>query len=353
MIRVLFIGMRYDYGDPRRGDCYEYVNFFDTLQQMPGVEVTHFPFDLFLRENGRAAMNRRLLATVDAVKPDVCFFVLFTDEILPETLRAISRKGNVLTLNWFTDDHWRFNSFSRHWAPLFDFVTTTDAGAAGKYRALGIRTVIQTQWAYNSFTYRPHDGVCDGSVSFVGQVHSHRRDLVHALERAGIPVLCWGRGWKNGRIGFQEMVRLFSLSAINLNFSESSAILGWRPLAKVALNRRADGSLHLRDVRRMAEHARTLLATHHLQIKGRVFEIPGAGGFLLSEQAEHLEDYFIPGREIVTFATPEEMVEKTRYYLAHEEDRERIRAAGFQRAVQQHSYLRRFQDIFRAMGIHD
>ena len=87
-LRVLYIGMRFDYGDPRRGDCYEYVNFLDTLRQMEHIEVTHFPFDLVLREQGRTAMNRRLLETVDTVKPDVCFFVLFTDEIAHETHRT-------------------------------------------------------------------------------------------------------------------------------------------------------------------------------------------------------------------------------------------------------------------------
>ena len=353
MLRVLYIGMRYDYGDSRRGDCYEYVNFLDTLNKMAGVEVTHFPFDLVLREQGRTGMNRRLLETVDTVKPDVCFFVLFTDEIAHETIERISRSGNVRTVNWFTDDHWRFESYARYWAPVFHFVTTTDATAVEKYRKHGIQAVIHTQWGFNSFRYRAQGIPCDGNVSFVGQVHSHRGDLVRRLESAGIRPSCWGRGWSNGRLPFDEMVKLFSRSAISLNFSESSVAIGWKPLAKVVINRRADGSLHLHGLRRMKDNAATLFSHHQRQIKGRVFEIPGAGGFLLTEVARDLERYFVPGQEIVTFGTPAEMVDKVRYYLAHDDERERIRAAGHARAVREHSYVQRFLDIFQRMGVYD
>jgi spore maturation protein CgeB len=84
-----------------------------------------------------------------------------------------------------------------------------------------------------------------------------------------------------------------------------------------------------------------------------VFEIPGAGGFLLTEAADNLEHYFVPDQEIVTFRSPAEMVEKVRYFLAHEEIRERIRLAGYERAVRDHSYVQRFLEIFERMGVHE
>ncbi len=353
MLRILYIGMRYDYGDSRRGDCYEYVNFLDTLQRMQHLEVTHFPFDVVLREAGRAEMNRRLLATVDSVRPDVCFFVLFNDEIARETIERISRRSGVRTVNWFADDHWRFESFSRHWATAFNFVTTTDAAAVEKYRRHGVETVIHTQWGFNPFRYRARHIACDGKVAFVGQVHSHRRDLVRRLESSGFSVSCWGLGWPNGRLPFDDMVKLFSRSAISLNFAESSLAMNGKSLAKVFLNRRADGTFHVHGIRRMKENTATLFGERRLQIKGRVFEIPGAGGFLLTEAADNLERYFVPDQEIVTFRSPAEMVEKVRYFLAHDESRERIRLAGYERAVRDHSYVQRFLEIFERMGVHE
>jgi spore maturation protein CgeB len=353
VLRILYIGMRYDYGDPRRGDCYEYVNFYDTLRQMEGLEVTHFPYDTILREVGRKAMNKRLLRTVEDVAPDVCFFILFTDEITKETIERISRRSSTLTVNWFTDDHWRFASYSRHWAPAFNFVATTDAVAAEKYRQHGIETAILTQWGFNPFRYQAKALPCDGRVTFVGQRHSHRGDLVGRLVAAGIPVEAWGRGWANGRLEFDEMVSLFSRSAINLNFSESSIVVNTKQLAKVLLNRRADDTYQVHGPRRVAENLRMLLSPHPLQIKARVFEIPGCGGFMVTETAEDLERYFLPGKEIAVFQTPDAMVELVRHYLAHDEEREQMRIAGYQRAVREHSYVHRFRDIFQKMGVYE
>ena len=99
---------------------------------------------------------------------------------------------------------------------------------------------------------------------------------------------CWGEGWPNGRIDHDEMVRLFGASAINLNLSNSSTLhrtLRFR-LGALARGRFAD-----------ARQARPRPS----QIKGRTFEVPGSGGFLLTESVPHLEEYFVPGREVGVF----------------------------------------------------
>ncbi len=71
-------------------------------------------------------------------KPDLSFFVLFEDEIEPETIERVSRAGGP-TVNWFTDDHWRFDRFTRHFAPAFDWSVTTDRDSLPKYRVDRLR----------------------------------------------------------------------------------------------------------------------------------------------------------------------------------------------------------------------
>ena len=93
------------------------------------------------------------------------------------------------------------------------------------------------------------------------------------------------------------------------------------------------------------------------QATTRTFEIPACGGFMLHERTEELRDYFIEGEEVACFSSLEEMVEKIRYYLAHDEERERLRLAGHRRCVAENSldrramrivehYYERFQDGF-------
>jgi len=59
-----------------------------------------------------------------------------------------------------------------------------------------------------------------------------------------------------------------------------------------------------------------------------------------------LNDFFEPDREIVCFSEPDELVEKARYYLTHDADRERIRLAGLARARAEHTWHGRFRKVF-------
>lgn len=350
-LRLLYVGMTYDYGQPERGYCYEYVNLLDTLRRMPMFEVLHFPLDVQLRSIGRQKTNEALLRLVDEKKPAVCFFVLFTDEITPETIRRISETGDVKTLSWFGDDHWRFLSFSRYFAPSFHWVITTDSAAVSKYHALGCRHVVKSQWGYNHHLVTRHDVGEEFDVTFVGQDHSRRREIIEKLQVAGIKVRCWGRGWESGRLDQEAMVAMYSRSRINLNFTESSVVAGWKPLAKMVFNRRADDSLHLQAPHRAFDHLRVLLSARRPQIKGRNFEIPGAGGFLLTSWADNLDAYFVPGKEIATFSSIAELIDQIRHYLAHPDERELIRAAGHARAARDHTYEQRLLDIFHTIGV--
>ena len=83
-----------DYGDPARGPSFEEVNFRSALEGM-GHELVPFDFMAEKREHGKREMNRRLLATAGEAEPDLSFFVLFEDEIDPETIKGVGRAGRA------------------------------------------------------------------------------------------------------------------------------------------------------------------------------------------------------------------------------------------------------------------
>lgn len=350
-VKVFYVALKYDYGDPRGGISYEHANFYHTLSHMKGIQMVPFFFDEVLRAHGREGMNRRLLEEVLRENPDVCFFTLFTDEIKKETLRSITERSGALTVNWFTDDHWRFESFSQYWAPLFSWVATTDPASVGLYHKIGCSRVLCVQWACNHFLYKPKNVPKDLDVTFIGQVHSTRRRLVEQVKAAGVDVRCWGKGWEGGRLELDAMVEMFSRSKINLNFSAGSLQWTFKPVAKVFLKRRADGSLHVNDLREMSSSARVLFQRRRPQIKGRNFEIPGSGGFLLTSSAEYLGEYYRLGEEIAVFDGADDLLEKIQYYLQHEDEREKIRRAGYERTLRDHTFEQRFRGLFRTMGL--
>jgi spore maturation protein CgeB len=148
----------------------------------------------------------------------------------------------------------------------------------------------------------------DVGVSFVGQPHGDRRSVIGALKAAGVDVQAYGSGWPK-RLSFDEMILMFNRTKVNLN-----------------LNNAAD--------------------VQYKQIKGRNFEVPACGGFLLTGAPENLGEYYEAGKEVAVFSGTRDLVDKTRYYLAHDEERERIAAAGHERTAREHLAKHRLDDIF-------
>jgi len=333
-MRILYVAMAHEYGRPELGPSFEEMNFRSALEGM-GHDLHPFDFRARFDAVGREAMSRELVAAAADVEPDLAFFFLFENEIPPATIRAVGDAGRCPTMNWFADDHWRFDRFTSRYAPAFDWSITTDADALPKYRAAGVENVLLSQWGVNRYAYRKTADLLEHEVTFIGLPHGDRRATIDRLREAGHTVDCWGNGWPNGRADHDQMVHIFGASAINLNLSNSST-----PPRTLRFRLGALARGRLDDARQAKPRPS--------QIKGRVFEVPGCGGFLLTESVPHLEDYFTPGHEIAVFDGTEDLVEQVGYWLSHPDERTAIAGAGYRRALAEHTYDHRFAAIFAA-----
>lgn len=376
-MRILYAAMKYDYGLPEQGFGFEHYNFYDALHNM-GHEILYFDYMSLMQKYGRDQMNRLLLDVCRSEKPDVMFAVLFKDEFDPDVLQKV--QTYVPTVNWFCDDHWRFDNYSCHWAPCFTWVVTTAESALPKYAALGYRNVIKSQWACNHALYKKLNLPLRYDVTFVGQPHGNRRHMIQALRNAGISVRVWGRGWESGRISQDEMIRVFNQSRINLNLANASVSANAAAPPAACMDVTSDRTARARishaldripfggyvkavcrtmrrAVTKPVQEPDAFVASesdeegYSEQIKGRNFEVPGCGGFVLTGRADNLEQYYENGKEVVFFEGRSDLVEKTRYYLAQEQERAAIALAGYERTRKEHTYARRFQEIFRHMGL--
>lgn len=339
-MRILFVGPRWDYKDPARGSSFEFTNLWDSLHRMEGITAELFAFDEIERAVGRRTMNERLLAQVGSDPPELVFFFLFEQEFSIQTLDAL--RATTTTFNWFADDHWRFETFSKRLAPHFSLASTTDEASLERYRAAGMSHVILTQWACNHHTYKPAGVERDLDVTFVGQAHGNRRQMISRLRAEGIAVEAWGSGWPNGRLSQEEMVLTFSRSKVNLSLANPSTPEGVADFVKQTLKPRGRPLPSLRAVR---DNVIELRSKKRDQIKGRNFEIPGCKALLLSSDIPGLERYFKIGSEIDVFSSFEELVAKCRRYVDRDDDRERIAEAGHRRTLENHTYELRFSEI--------
>src|SRR4051794_25757993 len=165
-MRILYAATRYEYGNPELGRSFEEMNFRTALEGM-GHELVPFDFLARQREVGRREMNEELLRCATEDDFDLVFFFLHEDQIATRTIARIGECGTP-TLNWFADDHWRFDGFSRRFGKALTWSVTTDPDTVPKYHAAGIENVILSQWACNRFTYDKTADALTYDVTFVG-----------------------------------------------------------------------------------------------------------------------------------------------------------------------------------------
>jgi spore maturation protein CgeB len=84
-------------------------------------------------------------------------------------------------------------------------------------------------------------------------------------------------------------------------------------------------------------------------VNQRVFDVPAAGGFLLTDRRGDLARHFIPGREVVVYDGLPDLREKVRWHLAHPAERRRIAGRARARCRAEHSWLDRARTIATAM----
>lgn len=273
----------------------------------------------------RDRMNRDLIERVSAWMAEAPFRVIFTylsgEQVTPQAMETL-RAFKVPIVNLSLNDKEHFVGKIRGGQAMgmrdicryFDLCWTSTEDALKKYCVEGALPLYLPEGA-NPDVHRPFDVEREFDVSFVGQCYGNRPEVIRRLREQGIRAEAFGFGWPNGALPTEEMVKMYSRSRINLGFGG------------------------------VAGHDDTYC------LKGRDFEIPMSGGLYVTESCAELEKFFRPGREVVTYDGIDDLVGKIRHLLAHPEEADRIRKAGYERAQAEHTWEMRFETVFRLLGV--
>lgn len=323
-------------------NSYEYHNIFKPLEKM-GYIVKGFDFIARLKAIGREKMNQEMLAFIKFEQPQLVIFVPHTDQFIPEIIDEINQYA--ITLGYLFDDTWRIE-YSRFWARHFNFVTTSDINGLSKFREAGFENVLYSPFACNTDVYYKKNLPKKYDVTFIGQYHPHRDWHIQYIKKARIDVQVWGAGWPSSTLSTEDMINIFNQSRVNLNLSNC---VSWdfrylaspfRPIkSTLRVWRQTIRSITRQDIKKWE------------MVKGRHFEINACGVFQLSYYVEGLERLYAIGEEIAVFVSPEDLVEKIRYYLKHDEERENIASRGYERTHSDHSMAKRLRDILEKMNL--
>ena len=143
----------------------------------------------------------------------------------------------------------------------------------------------------------------DIDVSFVGTLRPGRAKVINYLRKHKVKVLV-----KGGDLSTKEYAEILQRSKISLNFSCS----GWLPV-----------------------------------VTARSFEITACGAMLLEEASPETAKLFIPGVDYVPWFSKKELLEKIRYYLKRDQEREMISRSGWARYSRDYSAKKFWQTVIK------
>lgn len=378
-------------------------NLYLSLADM-GHEMVEFDYDLRLTfknlaskkfiERNRERVSQELLRQIraaHAAAPLDLFFSYFYDAcVLPEAIDEIREMG-IVTVNWFCNGAYQLD-LVREISPHYDWCLVPEKFRLDDYRALGARP-LYCQEAANPQIYRPYDLPVEYGATFAGQAYGERPAYIRYLLDQGIDIRVWGLWWRdyspfvqqaNRRNlprrayyiarylatpeGRREALRRLQ----GKGRAEPDSCAGQTPPTGVsvldtAVRQLPDNILGpvLSDEEMIKLYSRSRINlgfsscgdTHKegkriLQVRLRDFEVPMSGGFYMVEYMEELGEFFDIGKEIVCYSGPEDLAEKIKYYLAHDDEREAIRKAGYERCRRDHTWQKRFAAAFREMGLY-
>ena len=198
------------------------------------------------------------------------------------------------SIYWASDTHLGYDYRLKR-AREFSKVFVAQKDCVEQFKRDGIKDVSWLPHAVEPMAYPKIDIIKKYDVGFVGHINNQERaDFLDRMYKE-FPNFFFGR-----RL-FEAAAREYSLSKVCLN-----------PPIKNDINMRC-------------------------------FEATSAGSFLLTQDLGHngMWDLFEPGRHFATYRTTDEAVEKAKYYIEHDDERESIALAGHEHTRKNHTFRNR------------
>lgn len=285
---------------------------FTSLWYKIAYHLFLYGFPVRLPENNRE--NELVIQQIDSNRYDI----VWIDKgitINPETLTYIKRKSPGTIIVSYSPDNMalRHNQSQQYieCVSLYDYIVTNKSYIIEDLQKLGAKHVCFVNNSYEETFHHPFNLTDEerkelgGDVGFVGAWEKERCDSILYLVDNGIKVRVFGDVKWNKYIGYSPNLDIVGHLLRGEDYSK--ALQAFR--------------ISLCFLRKMNFDKQTT----------RSVEIPACGGFMLAERTDEHLAIFEEGKEAVYFSSNEELLEKCRYYLEHEEERNSIAMAGRER----------------------
>lgn len=261
--------------------------------------------------------NKKLLHLVKSYRPHLIFGVK-AENIYPSTITAIKKMG-VLTADFYIDlmDHWPVIS---QIAPVYDYFFNQDRLVIERLRQeLGLKNSFYMAHSAEPLPDPITNRVNKYDVSFIGthnnQTYPNREKYLKEINDLGLNI--WGTdGWETSPLAHCFRGRSYGDQRFDI-YGHSKIVIdiNWDVLP-------AEG------------------------LSNRPFEVTGSGAcFFVDLVREDIKRCYEEGKEFVSFSDEKDLREKIKYYLEHDEEREKIARAGYAKTWEKHTYIARVKQF--------
>lgn len=237
--------------------------------------------------------------------------------IFPETLKFIkAHSPRTIIVSYSPDNMALRHNQSRQYVeciPLYDHIITNKSYILDDMRRLGAKDIRFVNNSYEKTFHHPRTlsdedrSRIGGDIGFVGSWEQERCDSILYLAKHGLNVRVWGGGkWLEYK-GKYPNLTIEDKGLYSEDYSKSFQAF----------------KISLCFLRKMNFDQQTT----------RTVEIPACGGFMMAERTDEHRAMFAEDKEAVYFSSNEELLDKCRYYLSHEEERRQIAEAGLTRCL--------------------
>ncbi|KKM03505.1 hypothetical protein LCGC14_1773790 [marine sediment metagenome] len=252
----------------------------------------------------------QILEMVDTHKPDFVF--LAKDVRYNKVVEELSKK--VLTVMWNFDVRYDINTFLNANGPMYNHCHlkfTIGKGNLDKYEVAGVNDIywlsegLSPTWHRTELLEYKDTFVYTADVAFAGSdltIHNGRHEILEALRKENSFEF---EHWTN--VFNRDHNKMCQCTKINIGHS------GWPNV--------------------------------ELSMSARDYRIMAAGGFLLTNHVEGIEDWFEVGKMCDTYRSTEECLEKIKYYLEHEDERKAIAKYGQKVVHEKHKFSDRLREV--------
>lgn len=273
-------------------------------------------------------INCHFTRIIEDFRPQLIIIVKGS-HILPETLKKINR-FSIPCVNWHVDDPFNpryITPYSDENLTLYDIHFSSRPHLFEEYRNKGARRVKYLEFCFDPTIFYPINSIQNikYELIFVGNWSKNREQWIKDLAPF-FNVCVWGGSWWRARSLRQETnIQMMYRSATLEDYSRVVSN------SKICLN--------------------FLTLDNRDQTNLRNFETPACKGFQLCNRTAQLINIFKEDEEISLFDSKQELIDKIRYYLKHENERIEIAKKGFENVIKNdHTFLMRCKQLICDVG---